>query len=227
MRSKKLVNRYVGECLRRIRIAKSIKVQEVARRAGLPASSYSCLEGGWYNINLDNLFRILQVLEADVTEVWPRGNIGANGIVDDEAVAGLLEEARANQPQEVSVDNVLDAVAEIYGVTREALASGSRKRKLSEARTVAAVLVKEIPQLTLTELAEALNVHISSLSHCTKRLRARADKDDRVLRRAEEVRQKLWEEFENKKKNKSKAEGGSAQEDSEEPGGPRLALAAM
>ena len=198
MRSKKLVNRYVGERLRRMRVARGLKVQEIARRAGLPPSSYSCLEGGWYNINLDNLFRILQVLEANVTSVWPGGHLLPGGVVGDDAVADLLTQARANQPYEMTVDDVLQAVAGIYDIDLDDLASGSRRRILSEARAVAAALVKEVPQLTLTELSQSLGVHISSLSHCTKRLQAKADADSGILQRVDQVRQKLWHDFKSK-----------------------------
>ena len=212
MRSKKLVNRYVGERLRRLRVARGLKVQEIARRAGLPPSSYSCLEGGWYNINLDNLFRILQVLETDVTSVWPGGNLLQGGVVDDDAVADLLNQARASQPYEISVDDVLQAVAGIYDIDLDELASGSRKRILSEARTVAAVLVKEVPQLTLTELSLSLGVHISSLSHCTKRLQAKADADSGILQRIDQVRQKLWHDFKSKQEQEESEaiEGGGS-----------------
>ncbi len=52
MKSKALVNQFVAENLRIIRIAKGMRHQDVAQRAGLPHSSYSCLERGWYKINL-------------------------------------------------------------------------------------------------------------------------------------------------------------------------------
>jgi len=35
------------------------------------------MEGGYYNISLDNLFRILGVLGADIGEVWPTEGAGA------------------------------------------------------------------------------------------------------------------------------------------------------
>ncbi len=228
MRSKKLVNRYVGESLRRLRVAKGVKVQDVARRAGLPASSYSCLEGGWYNINLDNLFRILQVLEAEIAEVWPRVRVETDGTaISDDMVSRALEQARADRPPQVSVQDVLDAVIGVYGIEMAELASGSRRRKLSEARTVSAVLVKEIPQLTLTELSQALGVHISSLSHCTKRLQEKAKTDNTVIERAELVRQRLRATFE-KKKAEVKMRKSKAQMDSSTYSQkPQLAMAAI
>lgn len=199
MRSKRQVNRFVGENLKKIRIANAMKVQEVARRAGLPASSYSCLEGGWYNINLDNLFRILQVLGADIKDVWPEAGRPGRDVVTEDVVEQLIEDARASQPSEISVDDVLNAVSKTYGVSIQELASGSRKRKLSEARTVAAILVKEIPQLTLTQLSRKLGVHISSLSHCTKRLSGKSKGGLTILQRAEDSKRRLWADFQQKR----------------------------
>ena len=40
-------------------------------KTGIPVSSYACMETGRYNISLDNLFRILGALDADISEVWP------------------------------------------------------------------------------------------------------------------------------------------------------------
>ncbi len=187
----KLVNRYIGENLRRLRIARGLKVQEVARRAGLPASSYSCLEGGWYNINLDNLFRILQALGAEIQDVWPEGQITNREIVDRRAVETILKQSRAKRTPELSVGDVLSAVCQTYKVELSEISSRSRKRHLSEARTIAAVIVKDIPQISLTDLSRALNVHISSLSHCTKRLKEKTERDPSILKRLEVVRRCL------------------------------------
>ncbi len=192
MRSKALVNQFVAENLRTIRIAKGMKGQEVARRAGLADSSYSCLEGGWYKINLDNLFRILLVLDTDVSKVWPNGWISR---LDDAAIKGLLDQARAQRPREISIQDVIDAVSSVYEVDFETLASRSRKRKLAEARAVAAILVKEIPQLSLTKLAGRLGVHISALSHHVKRMQEKETTDPALVSRIEACRKILLTEF--------------------------------
>ena len=72
MKSMGRVNNYVSHRLREIRVRRKLTSKEVARRMGIPQGSYSALENGWYKISLDNLFRILQALKADVAEVWPR-----------------------------------------------------------------------------------------------------------------------------------------------------------
>ncbi len=65
------VNDIVRKRLRRLRLAKNIRITQINRQAGIPCSSYSDMEAGVYKINLDNLFRILGVLEADINDVWP------------------------------------------------------------------------------------------------------------------------------------------------------------
>ena len=65
------VNSCVRQKIRELRMNKKLNMQEVALRAGIPSSSYACMEGGYYNISLDNLFRILGVLDVDISQVWP------------------------------------------------------------------------------------------------------------------------------------------------------------
>lgn len=71
MRSAYLVNEFVRSQLKRIRLEKGLKLVEAASQSGLAVSSYACMESGFYKINLDNLFRILGALEADISDVWP------------------------------------------------------------------------------------------------------------------------------------------------------------
>ncbi len=72
-----VISSLVSKRLLDLRRKKNLRVSEVARRAGLPVSSYSCLERGYYALTVDNLFRILGALEADVCEVWPRDSEGS------------------------------------------------------------------------------------------------------------------------------------------------------
>src|SRR5687767_7003069 len=73
---KRAINGFVSSKVRELRINKKLKMQELATRAGIPLGSYACMENGYYNINLDNLFRILGVLDAGIDEVWPVENVG-------------------------------------------------------------------------------------------------------------------------------------------------------
>jgi len=59
-----------------------MKLRQIASQAGIPLSSYACMESGHYNISLDHLFRILGVLEADIRDVWPVETAGIEGTSD-------------------------------------------------------------------------------------------------------------------------------------------------
>jgi transcriptional regulator with XRE-family HTH domain len=65
------INDAVRMKLRQLRKARRITIREVCSEAGIPIGSYGCLECGSYNITLENLQRILNVLGADISDVWP------------------------------------------------------------------------------------------------------------------------------------------------------------
>ncbi len=62
---KNLVRARLGE----LRLTRKMRIKDLAERAGMPPSSYACMESGFYNISLDHLLRILGALEADIGEV--------------------------------------------------------------------------------------------------------------------------------------------------------------
>ncbi len=195
MRSKGRINNFVGHRLREIRVAKKMTSQEVARRAGIAPGSYSCLENGWYKINLDNLFRILQVLKADVTDVWPRAEADQSNVIDDSYLQDVVRDAMASQPREITLDDVYEAVCQVFEIPKDQFQSQSRWSRLTEARGAAAILVKGVPHLSLTALCRSLGCSISSMSHLTRRVQERAQDDQVLAAKIEKARQILRNEF--------------------------------
>lgn len=92
----KLVNDFVRRRLRNLRHAKKIRAKELAIRAGLPYSSYACMEHGFYNISLDNLFRVLGALESAITDVWPPESL-ASSVADAHLYVQKMQEFRLNE----------------------------------------------------------------------------------------------------------------------------------
>ena len=68
------VNDFIRERLCALRRERKLSVREAASLTGIPESSYSCLERGYYRITLQNLHRILQALGGRIDEVWPSGH---------------------------------------------------------------------------------------------------------------------------------------------------------
>lgn len=82
MIEKNKVNCMVRRKLRQLRLSKKMKLRQISNEAGIPLSSYACMESGHYNISLDHLFRILGALEADIGDVWPVETAAVEGTAD-------------------------------------------------------------------------------------------------------------------------------------------------
>ncbi len=97
MSSSNSINKFVCRKIKEIRISQKIGLRELAYRAGIPVSSYASVETGAYRIHLDNLFRILGILEIDITDVWPTEAIGARTCNDELLYFKRLQEFRMNE----------------------------------------------------------------------------------------------------------------------------------
>lgn len=191
MNSKGPINNFVCKNIRRIRISKGIKVLDIAKKTGIPASSYSCLEWGRYKLNLDNLFRILHAIGADIVHVWPMADNQGGEKVTNEQIERILEKSEELRPAEVSVDDYIGTVCRVTGVERMDRAVARNSKKIREAQVIAAIIIKEVPQITLTSLSHRLDVNISSLSHRTRRMLLQAKQDKDLQRKIEQLRRKV------------------------------------
>jgi len=96
---------------------------------------------------------------------------------DDDFVAEVLR----NEPLEIetaTMDDVLDAVMELYDVTLEEIVSPGQGLRISEARALVAWGVFTLSSATLTELARKFGRDVSSLSSAIKRLVDRSKRDE-------------------------------------------------
>ena len=82
--------------------------------------------------------------------------------------------------KEISADRVLDAVCECTGVGRRELRSSSRMGSISEARGLAAHLVRRSPSLTYGQLETPLARDVSTLSRAASRISHLRHRDPRL-----------------------------------------------
>lgn len=183
------VERYFCEAVRRYRLHKRLTTEAAAKLAGIPLASYSSLEQGGYRISLENLVRICAALEVELAALWPPEIQRPALPVRPASLHRMAEEARALLPGLESVEDVIAAVIEVFGMSETYFRSPQRKRDLAAARGCAAALVHERPHLTLAELGRKTGLDISALSHGRKRLAGRGDPE--VMRLLEAARQRL------------------------------------
>jgi len=70
------LDEYVGSRLQQVRGRRSLTQTQLAAKAGIARGSYSCIETGVRPIRLEVLGRVLEVLGADIADVWPSPFLG-------------------------------------------------------------------------------------------------------------------------------------------------------
>ena len=185
-----LVNRFVIDQITRHRLQKRITVEDLARGSGIPLGSLSNLLVGRYRCSLLNLHRLLAHLGLSVMEVWPE-TTGITPRVNDRTIRVAIKDAESRLTPLATLDQILVAVCEVYGLHLNELASQSRRRDLSEARAVATWLVSEQPHLTVVRLSEWFHRDVSTLFHVTRRMKERLGYDAQLAERLDSVRRLL------------------------------------
>ena len=153
------VNEFVVRRIREFRIEKGLRVKDVARRAEIPLGSYSCLEGGRYRMSLDILYRITYVLGVEIADVWPAppgtGNSGRRLKAKEASYWVRRLELQRPKPRP-TLQDILNAVGRVYLLSLPEMSSPRRSRKSTEARGMAAILVREHKHLTFVQLTKVL-----------------------------------------------------------------------
>lgn len=181
-----VVNRFVMARLSRLRQEKGITLAQLAKGSCIPLGTISSLLTGRNRCSLLNLYRLLVRLGLDITDVWPDVRYGCPILhVPDEIVREGIEEAEAALPQVATAEDVVCAIAAVFGVTYEEMCSPSRKRRLSEARGAAAYLVHRLPGIPMVRLSEVLRRNVSGLFHLVKTMRRRFEFDEKLRDKAE------------------------------------------
>jgi len=107
---------------------------------------------------------------------------------DDRFVEEALARSGDGMGLPTSLDAIVETVCSVYDLQVKALTSRSRMRQLTEARAVAALLVREESGLLLADLAKKLNQDLSSLSQSARRLELRMNEEGEVAERLAAVR---------------------------------------
>jgi len=92
---------------------------------------------------------------------------------DDRFAERALALAEEKIQATFSLEEVVGAVCKVYGLDKHVLSRPGRRRDVSEAMAMAALLVLEAERLTLTGLSVLVDRDISSLSQGARRLQER------------------------------------------------------
>ena len=119
----------------------------------------------------------------DISETTRRGEFHSGTcegriLGNDNFADTILSQANQQREKECSLSEVIDIVCRRYGISETELKAPGKSRPCTDARGVAAFLVRESSHLSLTELGKFLNRDISGLGKAADRVvqRAREDK---------------------------------------------------
>lgn len=192
MADRTLFEEHVRRRVRLLRQAQGLQSQQLARKAGLSVSTYSCLETGHMRFGIEQLFRVLAAMRVSIGDVWPGSLPEGFETVTETFIGRAIESQPPIEEQRPTLEEIVTAVASHCGVSVEALRSrDAREHRLAEARGLAGLLVREAPHLTLISLSRHFQRDPSCLSHAMNRLERRLAVDQSLQASVDRLRRTL------------------------------------
>ena len=105
--------------------------------------------------------------EEERNEFW-QGTHEGRILGNDDFAEMALRSAEGKPGGGVTVDHVIAAVCRHYGMSEAELASPGKVRRMGEARAAAALLVRDLPGVSLAALATRLGRDVSALSRAAR-----------------------------------------------------------
>ena len=130
-------------------------------------------------------------LEEGERKEYRNGSIEGQILGDDHFAEKALGKASRQLRRRTTLDQVIAAVCEQYGIDRQDFFSGSRQKRISEPRAVAALLVRDLDHLSLTALGRELQRDLSGLSQAAGRLERKLKQDRQLSEIVDSLREVL------------------------------------
>ena len=110
---------------------------------------------------------------------------------DDFFAEEALSKTEENFQKQNTIEQIIDAVCSEYGVKPTTLAAPGKHRENAEVRALAALLVINEDNLTLTNLAKLFHRELSGLSQGARRVQTRLNTDKELSARLDRIKDRL------------------------------------
>ena len=182
----RLASAFVGRRLELLRLKRNLTAKDMAAKIGIHPDSYRRRELGLHPISVDFLLRCHLVLGPDSLErLWFPV---AEALPWVDAINLRIHIAGwAMQDRPATLEQVVEACAEGFGVPVGAVKGGSGHEKVRQARAAAVVIVSARPWLHLSELAPLVGRARRTLFV----IRSKALQDESLLRRVQEIQREV------------------------------------
>ena len=130
----------------------------------------------------------LRALEGALTRVLAFSSLTAAEVTPDTVDQALPGDRPIRSSPALGPEDVLGAVSERLGVSRDELLSPARDSRISRARQLAMYLTRDLTDLSLPEIARAFNRRDhTTVMHAIKRVEERTTRDPHLARDVEEL----------------------------------------
>jgi len=119
------------------------------------------------------------------------GNIEGRLLGEDRFAEEAFRSASQKFSRKTTLEHVLLKVCEEYGVEVDELSGGSRQKRITEPRSVAALLIRDIDHISLMALSIRLKRDLSGLSQAASRLDKRMTKDSELSERIDILKEAM------------------------------------
>ena len=115
------------------------------------------------------------------------GNIEGRILGEDRFGEEVLSRTSQKVTRKVTLEQVIQLVCQQYEIDQAVLSSGGRQRRIAEPRAAAALVIREIKYLSLTDLSRRLKRDLSGLSQAATRLEKRLGKDQELAEKINKI----------------------------------------
>ncbi len=122
---------------------------------------------------------------------FQKGNFEGRILGTDRFIEESLAKATQNPSNQVTLSQVLSVICTQYSIKLKDLQSNSRQRQLTEARALAALIVREVPHLPLVDLSRKLGRDLSGLSQAAGRLEKKMRDDSQLSSTMDKIKRNL------------------------------------
>ena len=124
-------------------------------------------------------------------EEFHRGTVDSRILGEDPFAEAVFSKASQEGSPTATLAQVVHAVCDYYGIDQDDLSSKRIQRKISEPRSVVALLVRDSSHISLTDLSRRLQRDLSGLSRSASRIEMRLEKDEALREKVNDIKKTI------------------------------------
>ncbi len=132
-----------------------------------------------------------QTTEEELLEQLRHGTKQGRILGNEDFIKGALKQNKEKVSAEITIEQIVDVVAQAYQVSPREMTSASRARHLAEARAISAMIGMDHCDFLLSDFTQYFNRNMPSMSKLVKDVRIRLTKSQPMHERMEHIKDQI------------------------------------